>query len=141
MEDLDQRRLAIQKLQLVRQFTAQDREPCEVLPGLFIGRLAFCSPYSLSKNMLARPAAGGLSGASQMDLYVYGVGMRTGPIGAARNLDSLQKSGITHVLNASPVIPCFHKRHLRYKKILVYDDPGDDIARFFDESSRFIHKV
>lgn len=65
----------------------------------------------------------------------------TGPIGAARNLDSLQISGITHVLNASPVIPCFHKRHLRYKKIVVYDDPDDDIARFFDESNRFIHKV
>lgn len=65
----------------------------------------------------------------------------SGPIGAARNLESLQKSGITHVLNASPVIPCFHKRHLRYKKIIVYDDPDDDISRYFDESNRFIQKV
>ena len=64
-----------------------------------------------------------------------------GPIGAARSLESLQKNGITHVLNASPVIPCFHKRHLRYKKVLVYDDPDDDISRHFDESSRFINKV
>ena len=39
MDDLDQRVLAIQKLQMVRQFAAQDKEPCEVLPGLFIGRL------------------------------------------------------------------------------------------------------
>lgn len=37
MEDLDQRRVAIQKLQLVRRFANQDREPCAVLPGLFIG--------------------------------------------------------------------------------------------------------
>ncbi|KAL0042951.1 hypothetical protein WJX79_004797 [Trebouxia sp. C0005] len=100
MEDHDQRRVAIQKLQLVRRFVHQDREPCAVLPGLYIG-----------------------------------------PIGAARNLESLQKNGITHVLNASPVIPCFHKRQLRYKKLLVYDDPDDDIARFFDESSTFIQKA
>ncbi len=37
MEDLDQRRVAIQKLQLVRRFANQDREPCAVLPGLYIG--------------------------------------------------------------------------------------------------------
>lgn len=37
MEDLDQRRVAIQKLQLVRRFAHQDREPCAVLPGLYIG--------------------------------------------------------------------------------------------------------
>jgi len=30
---------------------------------------------------------------------------------------------------------------LRYKKLLVYDDPDDDITRFFDESSTFIQKV
>lgn len=100
MEDLDQRKVAVQKLQLVRRFANQDKEPCAVLPGLFIG-----------------------------------------PIGAARNLDALQKNGITHVLNASPVIPCFHKRQFRYKKLHVYDDPDDDIARFFDESNRFIQKA
>ena len=37
MEDLDQRVVAIKKLQIVRQFAAQDTEPCKVLPGLFIG--------------------------------------------------------------------------------------------------------
>lgn len=100
MEEHDPRSFAIQKLQLVRRFAQQDKEPCEVLPGLYIG-----------------------------------------PIGAARNVESLLKSGITHVLNASPVIPCFHKRHFRYKKFLVYDDPDDDIARFFDESNKFIHKA
>lgn len=100
MDEVDQRVLAIRKLQIVRQFAAQDREPCEVLPGLFIG-----------------------------------------PIGAARNLESLQKNGITYVLNASPVIPCFHRKHLRYKKVLVYDDPDEDISRYFNESNRFIQKA
>lgn len=100
MEDNEQRRVAIQKLQLVRRFATQDKEPCTVLPGLHIG-----------------------------------------PVGAARNLDSLQSKGITHVLNASPVIPCFHKRQLRYKQVLVYDDPGEDISAFFSESNRFINKA
>ena len=57
MEDLDQRRLAIQKLQIVRQFASQDREPCEVLPGLFIGRLSSHDSCSLSQNMLVKPRA------------------------------------------------------------------------------------
>lgn len=100
MEDLEQRKIAIKKLHLVRQFAFQDNQPCAVLPGLYIG-----------------------------------------PIGAARNLESLQKNGITHVLNASPVIPCFHKRTLRYKKLSVYDDPDDDISSFFDESNKFIQKA
>lgn len=100
MAEVDQRVLAIRKLQIVRRFAVQDREPCEVLPGLFIG-----------------------------------------PIGAARNLESLQKSGITYVLNASPVIPCFHKKYLRYKKVFVYDDPDEDLSRYFDESNKFIHKA
>ena len=53
----------------------------------------------------------------------------------------MQKSGITYVLNASPVIPCFHQKYLRYKKVFVYDDPDEDISRYFDESIRFIQKV
>lgn len=136
MEDIDQRVVAIKKLQIVRQFAAQDKEPCEVLPGLFIGE----SP----RRSFVQCRYGGEAYALNLlracfidtDLACF-----VGPIGAARNLESLQKCGISHVLNASPVIPCFHKRHLRYKKVLVYDDPDDDISRYFDESSRFIHKV
>ena len=37
MEEHDPRSFAIQKLQLVRRFAQQDKEPCEVLPGLYIG--------------------------------------------------------------------------------------------------------
>ena len=57
MEDLEQRRIAIQKLQLVRQFAAQDNQPCAVLPGLFIGAyfaVALC--FLVSKNMLSELA-------------------------------------------------------------------------------------
>ena len=64
-----------------------------------------------------------------------------GPIGAAKNLESLQQNALPQVFNASPVIPCFDKRQFRYKKLVVYDDPDDDIARFFDESNKFIEKV
>ena len=34
----------------------------------------------------------------------------TGSIGAARNLEALRGCGVTHVVNASPIVPCFHRR-------------------------------
>ena len=64
-----------------------------------------------------------------------------GSLGAARNLQALQGEGITHVLNASPIVPCFHRRHLRYKVITVYDDAQEDIASHFDTTNRYIAKV
>ncbi len=58
MDDIDQRRAAIQKLQLVRHFANQDKEPCAVLPGLYIGNGA-CSPVVLSsENILAEVSPG-----------------------------------------------------------------------------------
>lgn len=33
-----------------------------------------------------------------------------GSIGAARNLEALRGCGVTHVVNASPIVPCFHRR-------------------------------
>ena len=64
-----------------------------------------------------------------------------GSLGAARNLEGLQKRGVTHVLNASPIVPCFHRRHFRYKCVPVYDDVDEDISSFFTETNRFIAKV
>lgn len=49
--------------------------------------------------------------------------------------------GITHVINAAPVVPCFHTTRLKYKVLEVYDDEEDDIAQFFEESNKFIDKV
>ncbi len=64
-----------------------------------------------------------------------------GSIGSARNLEGLKKRGITHVLNASPIVPRFHKRHFSYMTIQVYDDVDEDIARFFHQAACFIARV
>ena len=56
-------------------------------------------------------------------------------------MEGLQKRGVTHVLNASPIVPCFHRRHFRYKCVPVYDDVDEDISSFFAETNRFISKV
>ncbi|CAL5220799.1 g2872 [Coccomyxa viridis] len=65
-------------------------------------------------------------------------GLYLGSIGSARNLEGLKKRGITHVLNASPIVPRFHKRHFSYMTIQVYDDVDEDIARFFHQAACFI---
>ncbi|EIE23642.1 phosphatases II [Coccomyxa subellipsoidea C-169] len=65
-------------------------------------------------------------------------GLYVGSLGAARNLEGLQKRGVTHVLNASPIVPCFHRHHFRYKCVPVYDDVDEDISSFFAETNRFI---
>ena len=64
-----------------------------------------------------------------------------GSIGSARNLEALKKRGITHVLNASPIVPRFHKKHFSYLTVHVYDDPEEDIARFFHQATCFIARV
>lgn len=69
------------------------------------------------------------------------VSVHTGSLGAARNLEGLRKRGVTHVLNASPIVPCFHRGHFRYKCVPVYDDVDEDISSFFSETNRFIAKV
>jgi hypothetical protein len=40
-----------------------------------------------------------------------------GSIGAARDLAALKAAGITHVLNASPAVPCFHQGALTYQRV------------------------
>jgi protein tyrosine phosphatase (PTP) superfamily phosphohydrolase (DUF442 family) len=67
-------------------------------------------------------------------------GLYIGGVGAARDLEALQALGVTHVVNASPVVPCFHRRKMRYRSICVYDDEHDDIAQFFEATNAFIAK-
>jgi protein-tyrosine phosphatase len=67
-------------------------------------------------------------------------GLFLGGIGAARNLSGLQEQGVTHVLNMSPVVPCFHRKALRYKTVTVFDDPDSNIAQFFPDTNKYIHK-
>lgn len=64
-----------------------------------------------------------------------------GGIGSAKNFSVLLEHGITHVVNASPVVPCFHKTRLKYKVFEVYDDEEDDIRQYFEECNQFIDKV
>ena len=65
----------------------------------------------------------------------------TGGVGAARDLEKLEALGVTHVVNASPIVPCFHRKRLRYRSICVYDDEQDDIAQHFAAATAFIAKV
>ena len=62
-------------------------------------------------------------------------------MGAARDLERLNALGITHVVNASPLVPCFHKKSLHYRSISVFDDPQEDIAQFFPAVNYYIDKV
>ena len=45
------------------------------------------------------------------------------------------------MLNASPVVPCFHGGCFRYKTVAVYDDVDEDIAQHFPETNNFIDQV
>jgi len=67
--------------------------------------------------------------------------MFAGGVGAARDLEKLQALGVTHVVNASPIVPCFHKKVLRYKSVNVFDDSDEDIAQFFPTISNYISRV
>ena len=67
--------------------------------------------------------------------------MPTGSIGAARNKAGLQKAGIHFIVNASPVVPCFHGGTFHYKSVNVYDDHDEDIAQYFAETNSFIDQV
>ena len=64
-----------------------------------------------------------------------------GGVGAARDLHRLKVLGVTHVVNASPIVPCFHKKALHYCFVGVYDDPEEDIAQFFPSVCHYISKV
>lgn len=64
-----------------------------------------------------------------------------GGVGAARDFERLNALGITHVVNASPLVPCFHKKTLHYRSVSVFDDPQEDIAQFFPAVNYYIGKV
>lgn len=67
--------------------------------------------------------------------------LSAGSIGAAKNLQALHREGVTHILNASPIVPCFHRRQFKYKVVSIYDDAQEDIAQFFEETNKYISKV
>ena len=64
-----------------------------------------------------------------------------GSIGAAQNLEELRSAGITHILNASPLAPCFFRDCFKYLVIEVHDDPAENIAQYFSCANQFIEEV
>ncbi|GAB4815524.1 hypothetical protein N2152v2_002570, partial [Parachlorella kessleri] len=90
---------------------------------------------ALQKLALARQLAG-------KDKYPCKVapGLYIGPVGAARNLKALQKAGITHILNASPALPCFFAEHGSFKYLVadLFDDAAADLLAHVDAANRFI---
>lgn len=65
-----------------------------------------------------------------------------GPIGAAKNLKALRKRGITHILNASPIVPCYFidnpEGAFSYHHVPLFDDVSVDISVHIEEANNFI---
>ena len=64
-----------------------------------------------------------------------------GSIGAARSRATLKALGISHIVNASPLVPCFHRHTFKYKTVTVYDDADEDIRQHFQSTNQFISEV
>ena len=64
-----------------------------------------------------------------------------GSMGAAHNLEALKLAGVTHVLNASPLVPCFYRKEFTYMVASVHDDPKEDLSVFFTDTNAFIQEV
>ena len=67
--------------------------------------------------------------------------VHAGSLGAARSRATLKRLGISHIVNASPVVPCFHRHSFKYKTVCVYDDDEEDIMQHFHETNTFINEV
>ena len=68
-----------------------------------------------------------------------------GNIESGRNKNILQQLGITHIVNATADIPCYHqsdnKLNIKYLQIFVDDHVNEDISIYFEETTRFIHNT
>lgn len=56
----------------------------------------------------------------------------------AENFDRLKEYHITHILNATPDLPCYWKNHYQYLRIDVLDLPSQNIRQYFDQAIDFI---
>lgn len=69
-------------------------------------------------------------------------GLFIGPIGAARNLKALRKRGITHILNVSPIVPCYFRDNpegaFTYHVVPIYDDSSVDLLPHLEKAVEFI---
>ena len=65
-------------------------------------------------------------------------GVFVGGVGGAKNLTRLRACGVTHVVNASPVLPCFYKEHFQYLVLDLYDSCSESASQFFQDSNAFM---
>lgn len=70
-------------------------------------------------------------------------GLFIGAVGAARNLKALRKRGITHIVNASPIVPCYFRDApspgtIQYHCVPIYDDESADLLSHLDQTVNFI---
>jgi hypothetical protein len=71
-----------------------------------------------------------------------GPGLYVGGVGGAKNRERLLACGITHVVNASPVIPCFYEQDFEYLLLEgFYDQSSENIDEMIEMSNAFIHRA
>jgi len=75
-------------------------------------------------------------------VHKVGAGLYIAAAGGAKNLPAIQAAGITHIVNASPLVPCYHADNtaagLHYLTVNLYDSKDADIACHFEPVSAFI---
>lgn len=75
---------------------------------------------------------------------VMGLPLFVGSSGAARNVKGLRKRGVTHVVNASAIVPCYFMNNpngaFSYLKIPIFDDGSVDIVSYFEEVHAFMEQ-
>ena len=67
-------------------------------------------------------------------------GLFIGNVRGAKRSKRLQTEGITHVLNCSPMVPCFHRDKFHYLELEVYDDSDEDISQHFEAAIAFVRE-
>ena len=69
-------------------------------------------------------------------------GLYVGGVGGAKNRKRLAECGVTHVVNASPVIPCFYEEDFKYLVLQgFYDHADENIDEMITSSNAFIHEA
>ncbi|XP_057291386.1 uncharacterized protein LOC130614019 isoform X3 [Hydractinia symbiolongicarpus] len=68
-------------------------------------------------------------------------GLFIGSQDASANLEELQASGITHILNVAVYTENHYPKLFTYKNVSMYDVPSYDISEHFEDCSKFIENA
>lgn len=146
------------KMALVRHAGNKDKLPCLVSDQLFIGKnLPPSIWYRHHEHLLQafRQLTHPNTTKSQNRLIKTRnqpttaiLRLYPGSAAAARNLKALRKRGVTHILNASPVVPCYFQQrpptddgpHFSYLTIPLFDDPAADLLVHLPQAIAFINE-